>query len=67
MSRTIEFLLVAVLAYAATSMVESHWPKPQSTIAVPQIETLTSKIVERTDGPRARVIYPNYVQSDGLR
>ena len=67
MSRTIEFLLVAVLAYAATSMVQSDWAKPQSNVAVPHIETLTSKIAERTDGPRARVIYPNYVQSDGIR
>ena len=67
MSRMFEFLLVAALAYAATSMVQSHWPKPQSTVVVPQIETLTSKIAERTDGPRARVIYPNYVQSDGIR
>lgn len=74
MSRKMEFLLVAILAFAITSIVRSHWSKPQSTVpvdaatvVVPQIGATTSRIVEWTDPPGARVIYPNYVQANRIR
>lgn len=71
MSLSAQLLFVSSLALAITSIVTSQQSKPPlaaprsaAVVAVPQIGTLMSRIVERTDAPRARVIYPNYLQAD---